>query len=106
MVLFINADMTVYHLNKDQSYTRININNVNWNSKRTATVSDKGINIAYTTMIVAELGDNKVTTGDKIVKGNISLDITRLSELKEYEPVTVVGIQYNDLFGSYSIECR
>ena len=46
MVLFQNADMTIYHLNKDQSYTRININNVNWNSKRTATVSDKGINIA------------------------------------------------------------
>ena len=106
MVLFVNADMTVYRLNKDQSYTRININNVNWNSKRTATVNDKGINIAYTTMIVAELGDNKVTTGDKIVKGNISLDITRLSELKEYEPVTVVGIQYNDIFNSYSIECK
>ncbi len=106
MVLFVNADMTIYHLNKDQTYTRINIDNVNWNSKRTATVSDKGINIAYTTMIVADMGDNKVTTGDKIVKGNITLDITRLSDLKAYEVVTVVGVQYNDIFDSYSIECK
>jgi hypothetical protein len=106
MVLFQNANMTIYHLNKDQTYSRINIDNVNWNSKRTATVSDKGINIAYTTMIVADMGDNKVTIGDKIVKGNISLEINRLSELKEYEPVTVVGVQYNDIFGSYSIECK
>ena len=80
--------------------------NFQWNSKRTATVSDKGINIAYTTMIVADMGDNKVTTGDKIVKGNITLDITRLSDLKAYEVVTVVGVQYNDIFGSYSIECK
>lgn len=106
MVLFQNADMTIYHLNKDQTYTRINIDNVNWNSKRTATVSDKGINIAYTTMITADMGDNNVTTGDKIVKGNISLDITRLSDLKAYDVVTVVGVQYNDIFGSYSIECK
>lgn len=106
MVLFQNADMTIYHLNKNQSYTRININNVNWNSKRTATVSDKGINIAYTTMIIADMGNDKVTTGDKIIKGNIELDITRLGDLKAYEIVTVVGVQYNDIFGSYSIECR
>ncbi|MGN1358664.1 MAG: DUF6751 family protein [Bacilli bacterium] len=106
MVLFQNADMTIYHLNKDQTYSRINIDNVNWNSKRTATVNEKGINIAYTTMIVADMGDNKITTDDKIVKGNINLDITRLSELKDYELVTVVGVQYNDIFGSYSIECK
>lgn len=109
-VLIKNADITIYHHyldeNKLDAYKRINIEGVNWNSKRNATVSDKGVNISYTTMIVAPIGDYEVTTGDKIIKGNISLDITRLSDLKAYDVVTVVGVQYNDIFGSYSIECK
>ena len=44
--------------------------------------------------------------GDKVVKGNITLDITRLSELSEYEPITVIGTQENDIFHSLSIECK
>lgn len=109
-VLIKNADITIYHHflddNKLDAYRRINIEGVNWNSKRNATVSDKGVNIAYTTMIVAPIGDYEVATGDKVAKGNISLDITRLTDLKAYEVVTVVGVQYNDIFGSYSIECK
>ena len=45
MVLFQNADITVYRLNKDQTYTRINIKDVNWNSKRNAGVDGKGVNV-------------------------------------------------------------
>ena len=84
MVLFQNADITVYRLNKDQSYTRINIKDVNWNSKRNAGVDGKGVNVYYTTMIVIPSGYN-VTTGDKIVKGTLDIDISRLSDLKERE---------------------
>ena len=107
MVLFQNCDVTIYHLDKKtQKYSRINLENVNWNGKRNATVSDKGVNIAYTVMITAELGDYTVHMGDKVVKGNITLDITRLSELSEYEPITVIGTQENDIFHSLSIECK
>lgn len=109
-VLIKNADITVYHhyLNEDKldAYKRININGVNWNSKRNATVSDKGVNIAYTTMIVADKSDYEVTTGDKVVKGNISLDITRLSDLKDYTVLTVVGVQENNTMQTLNIECK
>ncbi|CAI3200571.1 hypothetical protein CNEO2_2050003 [Clostridium neonatale] len=33
------------------------------------------------------------------------MDITRLSDLKDYEVVTVIGTQESDLFNSISIEC-
>lgn len=107
MVLFPNCDVTIYHLDKKtQIYSRINLENVNWNGKRNATVSDKGVNIAYTSIITAEIGDYKVYMGDKVVKGNITLDITRLSDLNAYEVVTVIGVQESNLFNSLSIECR
>ena len=107
MVLFPNADVTIYHLDKKtQKYSRINLESVNWNGKRNATVSDKGVNIAYTVIITAEIGDYKVYMGDKVVKGNITLDINRLSDLSEYEPITVIGTQENDIFHSISIECK
>lgn len=107
MVLFPNADITIYHLDsKTQKYTRTNIENVNWNGKRNATVSDKGVNVAYTTIISAEIGDYKVYTGDKIIRGNITLDITRLSDLNAYEVVTVIGTQESDIFHSLNVECK
>ena len=107
MVLFPNSDVTIYHLDKKtQTYSRINLENVNWNGKRNSTVTDKGVNIAYTVIITAEIGDYKVYMGDKVIKDNINLDITRLSELSEYEPVTVIGTQENDIFHSLSIECK
>lgn len=109
-VLIKNADITVYHhyLNEDKldAYKRININGVNLNSKRNATVSDKGVSIAYTTMIVVDKGDYEVATGDKVVKGNISLDITRLSDLKGCTVFTVVGVQENNIMQTINIECK
>ncbi|MGG7149679.1 DUF6751 family protein [Clostridium neonatale] len=106
-VLIKNADITIYHLDtKTQEYSRLNIDDVNWNSKRNSTVSDKGVNIAYTTMIVAPIGDYKVANGDKVVKGSINLDITRLTDLKAYEVLTVVGIQENNILNTINIECK
>lgn len=107
MVLFPNSDITIYHLDaKTQKYSRINLENVNWSGKRTATVSDKGVNVAYTVIISAEIGDYKVHTGDKVIRDNIVLDITRLSDLSAYEVVTVIGTQESDIFHSLSIECK
>ena len=106
-VLFPNADITLYHFDKiSQKYTRYNIKNVNVNSKRNSTVSDKGVNVAYTTMIVAPNSSYTLVTGDKIVKGNITLDINKIADLKDYEVLTVVGIQSNNIFNTVNIECK
>ncbi len=106
-VLFPNTDITIYHFDKTtQKYTRYNIQDVNLNSKRNSTVSDNGVNIFYTTMIVAPIGDYKATTGDKVVKGNITLDILKITDLKGYEVLTVVGVQNNNLFNTVNIECK
>ena len=106
-VLFPNTDVTLYHFHHaPQTYTRYNLKDVNLNSKRNATVSDKGVNVGYTTMIVAPQGPYEVTTQDKIVKGNISLDISKATDLKGYEVYTVVGIQYNNIFKTVNIECK
>lgn len=109
-VMLKNADITIYHHyldeNKLDAYERININGVNWNSKRNATVSDKGVNVSYTTMIVAPIGDYEVSTGDKVVKGNLSLDIIRLTDLKAYTVITVVGVQENNIMQTINIECK
>lgn len=110
MVLFPNADITIFRhyldINKIDAYKRINIDNVNWNSKRNATVNDKGVNVAYTTMIVVPGVAYNFTTGDKVVKGHLELDITRISELFSYNPLTIVGIQENNLFNTINIECK
>lgn len=106
-VLIKNADITIYHLDaKTQTYSRTNIDGVNWNSKRNATVTDKGVNIFYTTMVIADKGSYEVAMSDKVVKGNISLDITRLTDLKGYEVLTVVGVQENNILRTINIECK
>ena len=64
------------------------------------------VNVAYTTMIVAPNGSYTLVTGDKIVKGNITLDINKISDLKAYEVLTVVGIQSNNIFNTVNIECK
>ena len=107
MVLIKNADITIYHFNpKTQSYTRTNLDGVNWNSKRNATVADKGINVAYTTMIIADRGEYNFSTGDKVVKGHIEKDIVKLTDLKDYNVLTIVGLQENNIMQSINIECK
>lgn len=109
-VLIKNADITIYHHyydeNKLDAYKRINIDGVNLNSKRNVTVSDKGVNIYYTTMIVADNGDYEIDTEDLIVKGNITLDITKATDLKGYTVLKVVGLQENSLLETINIECK
>ena len=66
MVLFKNADITIYNRYYDNEnaydmYKRTNIDGVNWQSKRNATVSDKGVNVANTTLIFIDKLDNYVS---------------------------------------------
>lgn len=95
-VLFKNADMTVYNRYWDKDtgidkYKRTVVEGVNWQEKRNATVSDKGLNIAYNTLIFMDkLEDYRepksfvrspqegftLANGDIIVKGICGDEIT------------------------------
>lgn len=109
-VLIKNANITVYRHYYDDNgldcYERINYDGVNLQSKRNATVTDKGINVAYTTVIVVDGINHAFTTGDKVVNGHIEVDITKLNDLKVFNPMTIIGIQPNSLFNSTTIECK
>lgn len=133
-VFFKNADITIYNKYYDSNsdtdkYQRTIIKGVNWQGKRNATVNDKGVNVAYTTLIFLDSLPNYVdprtfaklddidrpnyftfTELDKIVKGAIDYEITgvkpnRVSDLEnEYETVTVISSQ---VWGNHmEVECR
>lgn len=98
-VLFKNSDITVYNkyydpYNDMYKYQRTIIKDVNWQSKRTGTVSDKGLLLADSTLIFIDKLDNYIspkrfaklesierekyftlTIGDKIVKGEVDFEI-------------------------------
>ena len=98
-VLFKNSDITVYNKYYDPykdmyKYQRTVIKGVNWQSKRTGTVSDKGLLLADSTLIFIDKLDNYIspkrfaklesierekyftlTIGDKIVKGEVDFEI-------------------------------
>ena len=98
-VLFKNSDITVYNkyydpYNDMYKYQRTVIKGVNWQSKRTGTVSDKGLLLADSTLIFIDKLDNYIspkrfakldsierekyftlTLGDKIVKGEVDFEI-------------------------------
>lgn len=98
-VLFKNSDITVYNKYHDPyndmyKYQRTVIKGVNWQSKRTGTVSDKGLLLADSTLIFIDKLDNYIspkrfaklesierekyftlTIGDKIVKGEVDFEI-------------------------------
>lgn len=98
-VLFKNSDITVYNkyydpYNDMYKYQRTVIKGVNWQSKRTGTVSDKGLLLADSTLIFIDKLDNYIspkrfakldsierekyftlTIGDKIVKGEVDFEI-------------------------------
>ncbi|NFL57804.1 hypothetical protein FDB60_01790 [Clostridium botulinum] len=134
-VLFKNADITIYNHCYDSEnaydmYKRIVIEGVNWQSKRNATVSDKGVNVANTTLIFIDKLDNYVSPrqfqllsneerkneftfaiGDKIVKGNINFEITNLKPhslvdlQKNFDDVvTIVAIR--ELSNHWEVECK
>lgn len=110
-VLIKNTDITVYRHYYDNNgldkYERINYDGVNLQSKRNATVTDKGVNVAYTTVIVIDGINHQFSTGDKVITGHIEADITKLSDLKQYNPpITIIGIKPNKMFNSTTIECK
>lgn len=133
-VFFKNADITIYNKYYDSNsdtdkYQRTVIKGVNWQGKRNATVTDKGVNVAYTTLIFLDSLPNYIdpktfaklddidrpnyftfTELDKIVKGAIDYEITgvkpnRVSDLEnEYETVTVISSQ---VWGNHmEVECK
>ena len=105
-MMLSNGDITIYHLGDDKkTYIRTNIDGVNINSKRNATVTDKGVNVGYTTMIIAkDLYD--ICCQDKVILSHIEDDIKVFSDLNKYKPLTIVGLQKNNLFNTINIECK
>ncbi|MBZ9608637.1 hypothetical protein G9F73_012540 [Clostridium estertheticum] len=100
MVLFKNADLTLYNKYYDviddiDKYQRTVIKGVNWQGKRNGTVSDKGLLLADSILIIIDKLDNYISPkrfrnlsddervnyftldmGDKVVKGVIDFEIT------------------------------
>lgn len=133
-VLFKNADITIYNRYYDNSlgldmYQRTVIEGVNWQNKRTGTVSDKGLLLADSTLVFVDKLDNYISpkkfakldplerekyftfaAGDKIVKGEVEFEITGtkpylIADL-ENEFDDVVNIKsVNPLSGHFEVEC-
>ena len=102
MVLFVNADVTLYNKHYDYAsgydmYQRTVIKGVNWNGVRNANISDTGLLLADSIRIILDKLDNYISpksfrklsdierpnyftlaVGDKIVKGEINFEITGL----------------------------
>ncbi|MBN7576017.1 hypothetical protein C1H57_12480 [Clostridium sp. 2-1] len=119
MVLFPNTDITIYNKYFDKSsgldkYQRTVIEGVNWSSKTKLvigkTVGDKGATVTDVTLIIIDKLDNYIPPkqfkslpdadrinyftfglGDKIVKGNINFEVTKIADLdKNYDDVVTV----------------
>jgi hypothetical protein len=99
-VLFKNADITIYNryynnITGMDNYQRTVIEGVNWQGKRTGTVSDKGLLLADSTLIFIDKLDNYVSPkrfkklsdterpnyftfaeNDRIVRGAVDFEIT------------------------------
>jgi hypothetical protein len=133
-VLFKNADITIYNRYTDATsgvdkYQRTVIKGVNWQGKRNAAVSDKGVLLADSTLIFIDKLDNYVSpkrfkklsdeerpkhftfnsNGDKIVKGEVDFEITgvkpfRIADLdNEFDNVITIK-SVTELSGHFEIE--
>lgn len=133
-VLFKNTDITIYNRYYDKSlgidkYQRTVIKGVNWQGKRNAAVSDKGVLLADSTLIFIDKLDNYVSpkrfkklsdeerpkhftfnsNGDKIVKGEVDFEITgvkpfRIADLdNEFDDVITIK-SVTELSGHFEIE--
>ena len=94
MVFFVNTDITIYkHYieNKIDKYKRIYISQANWQTKRNSSISDKGVIIKDSTLIFIDSVNEVLEYGDIIVKGKCDLDITKKSDLKGYNTITVMS---------------
>jgi hypothetical protein len=133
-VLFKNTDITIYNRYYDNNlgydkYQRTVIEDVNWQGKRNATVSNNGLLLADSTIIFINKLDNYVSPkrfkklsdidrpnyftfasdGDKIVKGEVDFEVTgvkpyRISDLEEtYDDVIDIK-SVADLPGHWEVE--
>ena len=132
-VLFKNSDITIYNKYYNSAldlneYQRTVIRGVNWQGKKTGTVSDKGLMLADSVIIFIDRLDNYISPkqfyridlekrknyftfapGDRIVKGEIIFEITgfapyRLADLeKEFDNVISVK-SINELPEHFEIE--
>lgn len=132
-VLFKNADITIYNKYFDDSsgadkYQRTVIKGVNWQGKRTGTVTDKGLLLADSTLIFADKLDNYISPkkfakldplereecftfapGDKIVKGEVEFEVTggkpyRIANLEsEFDDVITIK-SINELSDHFEVE--
>jgi len=125
MVLFGKDTISIYnHYYTDvDKYKRTNLSGVNWQSKRNATVGDKGVNIAYSTIIFINKSTNYVMPkafqqlvdkgdkftfdiGDKIVKGNIVMDVTIIADLEKTYDNVVTIMAITECSGHWEVECK
>lgn len=105
-VLFKNADITIYNRYYDNSkgtdmYKRTVIKDVNWQNKKTGTVSNSGLLLADSTLIFIDNLENYISPkrfaklqpseigdyftfqiGDKVVKGEVDFEITGISSCR------------------------
>lgn len=132
-VLFKNADITIYNRYYDNSigadmYKRTVIKEVNWQNKKTGTVSNNGLLLADSTLIFIDKLENYISPkkfaklqpsemgdyftfqiGDKIVKGEVEFEITgikpcRISDLEnEFDDVIDVK-SVNPLSEHFEVE--
>lgn len=135
MIFFKNSDITIYNMYYDKEndidkYQRTVIRGVNWQGKRNATVSDKGLNRDDSILIFTDKLDNYVSpkrfaklteeerskyftfgTNDIIVKGNINFEITgvrpnSISDLEHNfdDVVNILGVQ--EWSNHWEVECK
>ena len=132
-VLFKTSDITIYNkyydpYNDIYKYQRTVIKGVNWQSKRTGTVSDKGLLLADSTLIFIDKLDNYIspkrfaklesierekyftlTIGDKIVKGEVEFEVIgfkpySINDLDvEFDDVVVIE-SVNELSDHFEVE--
>ncbi len=132
-VLFKNADITIYNRYYDNSlgldmYQRTVIEGVNWQNKRTGTVSDKGLLLADSTLVFVDKLDNYIspkkfaklepierekyftlTIGDKIVKGEVDFEIIGIKNYSindlnnEFDDVITIN-SVNSLSDHFEVE--
>lgn len=132
-VLFKTSDITIYNkyydpYNDIYKYQRTVIKGVNWQSKRTGTVSDKGLLLADSTLIFIDKLDNYIrpkrfaklesierekyftlTIGDKIVKGEVDFEIIGIKNYSindlnnEFDDVITIN-SVNSLSDHFEVE--
>jgi len=102
-----NADLTLYHKGFDavyhkDTYTRYNYNNIWWFGGKGAGIS-KGYDNANDVDVRIDYSLNpdikNISIGDILVKGNLDFDITKQSQLNDYEIYNITSIKDNN-FGN------